>query len=292
MTLAKAVEHTSCDSQAAFFSGYSRQPRSDCSSDGESHPSHNVLGQNFERGVALVQHPAASALARDSDKSIAVRARRIDFVVDDRVGSVADPQAHQPEPLRHFGFFFVTTGAGAEALVKRTGGFECRAAKGHVCAEHTWHLDDFLATIENWEIQVNPVLADPGGRILCRQNSSSHRRELRMGGEKLHDCLKIGRSRCQVIIEQDNYIALRFSYGTILNAALPAPWIVKMLKRRQIRRELHWFWRTVFRNEQLVAPAQLPGETREEASERLRSVVSRDDDREGHEAWGDAFGAG
>src|SRR5260370_34185052 len=99
--------------------------------------------------MLLMQHPASTALACDSDESFAIRTRRIDFVIDDRLGRVSDSKARAPHPLRHLSFFLVATRAGPETLIKRSHLLDHIRAKRHVRAEYSAHLDYIFAMVGN-----------------------------------------------------------------------------------------------------------------------------------------------
>src|SRR5579885_997084 len=191
---AQAVAHSSCDRKAALLSGNSRQAGAESACAREGRACDEVLYREVESGVIFEEHPAAAALARNSDESIAIRARRIDLVIDNRVRRVADSKAHPPEPLRHLGFFFMPSGARAETFVKRPGGFEHRSPKGHIRAEHAPHFLACFAFVENRQVQIDGIFADLRYGIFGRQDSSRHRGELGMFFEELLDRIEIPRS--------------------------------------------------------------------------------------------------
>ncbi len=178
--------------------------------------------------MRLVNHAATSALARDADEASAVGARRIDLMIDDRVGRVADAIARAPQPRRHFGFLFVARGAGAQSLIKRPDHAQRFGEERHVGAHHAADLDDFVAMIDQRKIEVDPVLPGQFARVFAREDATLHRGELGMIGEKSLDLIEIVVRDHQVVVKKNQDIATRALDREILHAAFARTRVVNV----------------------------------------------------------------
>src|SRR5262245_10407843 len=98
------VHHSLCDRETAFFARAPFRATTHYRKEREPRRGDEVFQSYFEPRMRLMQHPAASTLARDANEAGAIGALRIDFVVCDRVGRVPNVISRAPQPRRHFGF--------------------------------------------------------------------------------------------------------------------------------------------------------------------------------------------
>ena len=136
--------------------------------------------------MLLMQHPASSAFARNSDESFAIR--RATGRPRDRpaaVGRVADSKAGAPHPLRHLGFLLMPARARTESLVERPDLPQRRARKAMFAPSTPSHLDNFVAVVGDRQIEVHRHRADFFFGIFGRQDAPLHRGELAMRVEEM-----------------------------------------------------------------------------------------------------------
>src|SRR5258705_10634154 len=116
---AEAVEHPARDRASALLARDSRQSRADQLRETQPGERDRIFDDHFCRRMLLMNHAAASAFSRDSDKSLAVRARPIDFMIDQRLGRITYSEARASQPRRHFGLFLMPAGARPQSFIER-----------------------------------------------------------------------------------------------------------------------------------------------------------------------------
>ena len=201
------------------------------------------------RGMLLMQHPASAALARDSDEPFAIRAGRIDFMIDERLGRVSDSIPRAPHSLRHLGFLFMPTCAGTETLVERPHLLNRVRTESHVRAKYASHLDHFVTMIGDRQVEVRRRRPDFLIGIFGGKDSALHRGELAMRIEEILNRLEIAQRDDQIVIEKNQDLAGRRRDCAILDTAFPGARFVQMLERRTFERQLHRRRRAILCND-------------------------------------------
>ena len=186
--------------------------------------------------MRFVDHPASSALARDAEAAGAVGARRVHVVIDQRARRVTDPEAGADEARRHLGLLFMAGRSRPQAFVEKAYARKRGRAKSHVRAQHSAHLDDLLAVINDRQVEpYRGVRTDLGRRILGRQDAPLHRGELGMFREKPLDLGEIVRRDDEVIVKTYDYVAFGMADGHVLDSAFAGTRVVQMRERRRRR---------------------------------------------------------
>ena len=192
--LAQAVTHAAGDGEAALLARKALDWRADDACDCQPDRCGQFFAKNLAPRMMLVQHPAVAAFACDADEAVAIGARRIDLVPDQRLRGVTDMQACTAQALRHLGFLFMAGGTRAQALIEGASLPQGGGAEGHICAEHAAHLDHPIAVVGDRQIEIRRGRADFRDGIFGRQDAPLHRGEFGMLGEKPLDLGEVGSS--------------------------------------------------------------------------------------------------
>src|SRR5271169_1727697 len=236
--------------------------------------------------MRFVDHSASSAFARDTQEACAVGARRVHVVIDQGAWRVADPESGACQPRRHLGFLFVAGRSRSEALVEEPDAGEGGGAKRHVGAQYAANLDNFLAVVDDREVEPYGGLdADLGRGILGRQDAPLHRGEFGMLGEKPLDLVQVVRRGDEVVVKAYDYVALGIPYGDVLDSAFAGTRVVQMLERgrrrgQNRRRRCAVFSQENFARSSARRVGYLGRQAVEQAFERVGTRVGRDYDRE------------
>ena len=134
-----------------------------------------------------------------------------------------------------------------QAFVEKPDARERSGAKRHVRAQHSAHLDNFLAVVDDRQVEpYRGVRADLGRRILGRQDAPLHRGELGMLGEEPLDLGEVVRRGDEVVVKAYDYVARGMPDCDVLNSAFAGTRVVQMLQRRRRRGQYRRRRRAVF----------------------------------------------
>ena len=201
-------------------------------------------------------------------------------MIDERLGRVTDSKTGATQPLRHLGFLLMPTRARAETLVERSHLLNRVRAKSHVRAEHSAHLDYFLAVVGDRQVKVHGHRPDFFLGIFGREDAPLHRGELAMRIEELLDRVEVSRRDDQIVVEKHQDFSRRLRDCAILNAALSGARFVQMRKRHAFDRKVRRRRRAVLGDEYLArSRREFRCEARHQPPKRVGAIVRRDNDR-------------
>ena len=186
--------------------------------------------------MRLVDHPAASAFACDTQAARAIGARRIHVVIDQRARRVSDPESGACQARRHLGLLFMAGRSRPQAFVEKPHARERGRAKRHVRPQHSAHLDDLLAVVDDRQVEpYRGVRADLGRRVLGRQDAPLHRGELGMLDKEALDLGEVARRGEEVVVKAYDYVTRGMPDCDVLDSAFAGTRVVQMLQRRRRR---------------------------------------------------------
>lgn len=242
--------------------------RPECAREREPDSGDKSCEHDLRNRMILVNHAASPTFQGDSQKALAVGARGIDVVVDQRVGGVTDFESGAAQARGHLGFLLVAARARAETFVEQPNGIESCSCEGHVRADNAAHLDHAIAVIDDRQVEIAGFVASNRFDICGRQHAAFHRGELEMVVKETLDGIDVSGRDGQIVVEAGDDFARGFGNRAILRTALAGAGIVNVNDGADIMWDSRRIVGTVVSEQDLMAGGiELRLEAREQARE-------------------------